>query len=153
MPEKTKNNAKKNANPVGRPPRYKSVEELQKKIDDYFASCEGRVATNADGQAITDKYGRPVMIGQQPPTVTGLALALGFLTRQALIYYEGKKQFVDTIVRAKTRCEAYTEARLYDKDGCNGAKFSLTNNFRGWSDKPPEEEKEEGVTIIDDIPE
>ena len=152
MPEQKKKATQTPKNSVGRPPRYKSVAELQAKIDAYFDSCAGRVATNAEGEAILDKYGSPVMIDKHPPTVTGLALALGFLTRQALIYYEGKPQFVDTIARAKTRCEAYTEARLFDRDGCNGAKFSLTNNFKGWKEKPEEEKDDEGVTIIDDIP-
>ncbi len=36
----------------------------------------------------------------------------------------------------KSRCEEYAERRLYDRDGVNGAKFSLANNFKGWRDKP-----------------
>jgi hypothetical protein len=31
--------------------------------------------------------------------------------------------------------EAYAESRLFDKDGANGAKFSLANNFRGWKEQ------------------
>ena len=49
--------------------------------------------------------------------------------------YEEKEEFVDTIKRAKARVECYAEERLYDKDGSNGAKFSLANNFKGWSEK------------------
>ena len=33
--------------------------------------------------------------------------------------------------RAKARCEQYAEERLFDRDGTNGAQFSLKNNF-GW---------------------
>ena len=40
------------------------------------------------------------------------------------------KEFVDTITRAKARVEQYAEERLFDRDGSNGAQFSLRNNFR-----------------------
>ncbi len=42
---------------------------------------------------------------------------------------------MDTITRAKARLEAYTEERLFDKEGAAGARFSLANNFKGWSEK------------------
>ncbi len=38
-------------------------------------------------------------------------------------------------MRAKARVEMYAEERLFDKDGANGAKFSLANNFSGWKEK------------------
>ena len=137
-------------NKVGRPPTYKTVEEIQEKIDQYFAQCEGAEKVDADGNVLTDKYGEPIMFGRKPltnkfgqpviygtkpPTVTGLALALGFTSRQALLNYQAKAEFVDTITRAKTRIEQYAEERLFDKDGANGAKFSLANNFEGWKEK------------------
>ena len=78
-----------------------------------------------------NRYGQPVMIGERPPTVTGLALALGFTTRTSLLNYQGKKEFMDTITRAKSMVEAYAEERLFDRDGSNGARFSLVNNFKG----------------------
>ena len=68
-------------------------------------------------------------------TITGLALALGFNSRQTLLNYQGKEEFMDTIKRAKAIVERYAEERLYDKDGANGAKFSLANNFEGWREK------------------
>ena len=44
--------------------------------------------------------------------------------------------------------------RLYDKDGANGAKFNLQNNFKYWdADKAKTEEvKAPAITIINDIP-
>lgn len=133
---------------VGRPPRYKSVEELQAKIDAYFTQCAGEPLLDANGDPVLYK-GVPVITGTHPPTVTGLAVALGFSGRQALLNYQAKKQFVDTITRAKARCEEYAEQRLYDRDGANGAQFSLRCNF-GWNDKaPPAEEGE--VKILDDL--
>lgn len=120
---------------VGAPPKYKSVKEMQKAIDKYFEDCKGEVLTDADGDIVCDKYGCPVIVGARPLTVTGLALALGFASRQALLNYQAKEEFNDTITRAKTRIEQYAEERLFDKDGANGAKFSLANNFSGWAEK------------------
>ena len=94
-----------------------------------------------------DRFGKPVYIDQKPPTVTGLALALGFSGRQSLLNYQSKAEFVDTIMRAKSRVEEYTEQRLFDRDGSDGAKFSLRNNFRGWDDKPQSEMDQEEQRI------
>ena len=120
---------------VGRPPKYKNKEELQIIIDKYFEECQGTVLKDENGSVLVDKHGHPIITGSRPPTVTGLALALGFTSRQALLNYQAKEEFVDTITRAKTKVEQYAEERLFDKDGANGAKFSLANNFAGWKEK------------------
>ena len=120
---------------VGRPPKYTSKKKLQEKIDEYFASCEGTYLKDENGKHVLDKHGQPILVGQRPPTTTGLALALGFNSRQSLLNYKEKEEFLDTITRAYARIEQYTEERLFDKDGANGAKFSLANNFEGWKDK------------------
>ena len=122
-------------NKVGRPPMYNTAEEMQKKIDDYFELCQGRILKDEEHGIIRDKYGVPVYVDVRPPTITGLALALGFNSRQALLNYQAKDEFNDTILRAKARVECYAEERLFDKDGANGAKFSLANNFDGWKEK------------------
>jgi len=93
--------------PAGRPPKYKSASEIQKNIDAYFSEDD-------------------------EPTITGLALALGFNSRQSLLNYEGKQEFVDAIKRAKSRVEHSYEKSLR-KDGGAGNIFAL-KNF-GWSDK------------------
>lgn len=115
---------------MARPLKYKTVEELQAAIDRYFESCKGEILRDPEGNAVTDKHGRPIIIDAEPPTVTGLALALGFASRKALLDYQGRKAFCNTITRAKLRCEAYAEGRLYDRDGSRGAEFSLKYNFR-----------------------
>lgn len=120
---------------VGRPPKYKSKEEIEEKINEYFEECKGEVLKDDDGNVVFNKFSQPVIVDSHPPTVTGLALALGFASRQALLNYQGKKEFNDTITRAKTKVEQYAEERLFDKDGSNGAKFSLANNFEGWNAK------------------
>ncbi len=116
----------------GAPRKYKSVRQMQDAIDAYFESCKGEPIIGEDGQPCTDKYGNVIFIHKKPPTVTGLALALGFTGRKQLLDYQGREEFCDTVTRAKARCEEYAEMRLYDKDGVNGAKFSLGCNF-GWN--------------------
>jgi len=137
--------------PAGRPPAFTTAKDMQKIIDKYFKSCEGTVLKDKDDEVIYNKYGQPVIIGQKPPTVTGLALALGFNSRQSLLNYAEKEEFVDTITRAKMEIEEYAESRLYDKDGVNGAKFNLINNFRGWRDKQEVDTTISGIMTNIDI--
>lgn len=134
---------------VGRPPKYEHKEEIEGLIEEYFKKCEGEILKDEEGEVIFDKFGNPVIVGARPPTVTGLALALGFSTRLSLLNYQGKKEFMNTITRAKSMVEAYAEERLFDKDGSNGARFSLINNFRGWTEKPQTDldEQEQEVRI------
>lgn len=129
-------------------PRYKTVEEMQAVIDQYFEDCKGEPIIGDDGMPILDKYGQPFIINAHPPTVTGLALALGFTSRQALLNYQAKKAFVDTVLRAKARIEAYAEERLFDRDGQRGAEFSLKYNFRWADEKKQAEDEGHGVAEL-----
>lgn len=89
-----------------------------------------------------------------PPTVYELAqAATQYLNPQQkwdeLLNYQAKTKFVDTITRAKARCEAYAEERLFDRNRTTGAQFSLKCNF-GWNDKSPADTDGE-VRIVDDL--
>ena len=130
----------------GAPRKWKSVKAMQEAIDAYFESCKG-TPLMIDGDVAMDKYGRPIILDEKPPTVTGLALSLGFTGRQALIDYQGRPEFADTVTRAKSRCEEYAESRLYDKDGANGAKFSLGCNF-GWRASEEKAETAAGGIVL-----
>lgn len=139
---------------MGRPPKYKTPEEMQERIEAYFEECKGHPLLDEDGHAVRDKFGYPIILDAKPLTVTGLALALGFTNRLALLSYQAKPAFHDIVERAKLKIENYAETRLYDKDGANGARFNLQNNFKGWNaDKAAQEEgKSAAVNIIFDIP-
>lgn len=134
--------------------KFNSPEEMQNKINAYFEDCKGEVLTSKDGEPIFDKFGEPVIVGAKPLTVTGLAIALGFTTRQALLNYQGRGEYKAIIEAAKLKIENYAEMRLYDRDGWNGARFNLQNNFRAWdADKPAQEgKKAPSINIICDIP-
>lgn len=96
---------------VGRPLKFKSVKELEEKIDSYFADEKN-----------------------QPWTITDLACWLD-CDRRTLTNYENRDKFFPTIKRAKTKIEADIE-----KNALQGiynptfAIFNMKNNF-GWQDK------------------
>ena len=95
----------------GRPLKFKSVKELQEKIDAYFDNTP------------KDEW-----------TITGLALALDTF-RSVLCDYEkldNRKEFSNTIKKAKLRVENGYEIDL-KKNGRTGTIFAL-KNF-DWKDK------------------
>lgn len=119
-------------NPVGRPRKYKNVDELQALIDEYFMTC--------------DKL-------QRPYTITGLALFLD-MDRKALLRYEKEyeDEFCHTITRAKERVQEFVECCLFKKGIAQGVMFNLKNNF-GWQDKQEiDATVNNKVEIVDDLP-
>ena len=134
--------------PGGRPPKFTSVDEIAGKVEKYFEDCKGKPIIGDDGQPIMDKNGNVIMIHQHPPTVTGLALALGFAGRKELLAYQGKREFCNTITRAKSRIEQYAEERLFDRDGQRGAEFSLRCNFRWRQEEQTAEAQTGGIVLL-----
>lgn len=115
-------------NPVGRPLQYKTVEEMQAAIDEYFDYCDSRI------KQIHTKEGTEMAITHPAPyTMSGLARRLG-LSRQALAEYSHRAQFGDAIKAARERVQEDIETRLMETSNQTGAIFNLKNNF-GWRDK------------------
>ena len=114
---------------MGRKPTFTSAEEMQEKIDAYFASCEPELLRDRDGTPMLNKNGEPVYVGGRPMTIQGLALALGFTSRQSLLNYKAKREFMDTVTRARLRVEQYAAERLFDRDAQRGAQFTLAYGF------------------------
>lgn len=122
---------------------------MSEAIEKYFKDCEGHPLKDENGEIVYSKNGDPVIV-DRPPTVTELALWLGFKTRQSLLNYQARnKAFDDIITVAKSRCEAYAERRLFDRDGVNGAKFSLANNFKGWGEKAEKKTADEAKASVE----
>ena len=116
-------------NKVGRPLKFKSVEELEKKIDAYFR----------------DKNNIPY-------TVTDLAVWLD-CDRRTLTNYEEKDEFFPTIKKAKTKIEASIEkGALMGVYNPTFSIFNMKNNF-GWQDKHEVDTTNSNrVQIINDLP-
>lgn len=140
----------------GAPKKYTKAEEMQEKIQEYFESCFTEdLKYNSEKKYYEPKKdykGNIIKYQCRPFTITGLANALG-LTRQSLLNYSQDEEFFDTIMQAKQKVEQYVEERLFDRDGINGAKFNLINNFNNWSDKSEVDTTVSNkVTIINDLP-
>lgn len=101
---------KKGKKKIGRPPKYSKPKDMQGIIDNYFTTQ---------------------LEAEEPLTVTGLALALN-MSRQALVDYEKKDEFLDTIKKAKLRIEEFLEKRLFGSQVA-GVIFNLKNNYN-WKD-------------------
>jgi len=112
--------------------KYKSIKELQSRIDAYFKKCEGSQLVR-EGEPVYDKQGRPVIVGDKPPTVTGLALAVGFTSRRELLRYRGEERYQEILLRAVSRCEEYAEMKLYEST--SGVKYQLMSNFEDWGEE------------------
>ena len=105
---------------VGRPLKFKTVKELEKKCDDYFNTID---------------------IAEW--TITGLALHLDTY-RQTLLNYEERDEFLDTIKKAKQMVENSYEIDL-KKYGRSGTIFAL-KNFN-WADKTEHDHTTAGEKI------
>lgn len=96
---------------AGQPRKYPSPELMQSAIDQYFEKCT---------------------VEKKRPLVTGLALALGFESRQSLYDYEKLPEYSYMIKTAKLRIESSYEEMLGNQ-AVTGAIFALKN--MGWRDK------------------
>ena len=116
--------AKKNKG--GHPPRYKTPEEMQSKIDGYF---DNGVKTRT---IIIGKGDNKQAVDVRVPTITGLCLYLGFESRQSFYDYGKREMFSYTIKNAHLRIENEYE-ELLQYGNVVGAIFALKN--LGWEDK------------------
>lgn len=111
---------------AGAPQKYSSPKELSEKIDDYFKNGvrEKKVVVGHGPTKRTEMI--PV------PTITGLAIHLGFASRQSMYDYEKMPEFSYTIKRARLFIEREYEEML-QVGNTTGAIFALKN--LGWQDK------------------
>ena len=119
-------NSNSDKNRVGRPPFYKTVDELQSAIDDYFKNGV-KVKTVVVGSGKTSSK-----VNIEVPTITGLALHLGFCDRSSFYDYEKNNEFSYTIKKARFFIEQHYE-ELLQTGNVTGAIFAL-KNF-GWVDR------------------
>jgi hypothetical protein len=94
-------------NTVGRPRKFKSAEELQKCVDNYFKT--------------TSEQGEPFMI-------TGLCLHLD-CDRRTLLNWQKDDEFFHIVKKAKLKVEASLERELHRGNNTAGTIFNLKANF------------------------
>lgn len=142
-------------NKGGRPLKFKTVEELQEKIEAYFKHC-WRQKVDMWGNPIFEKdekgkkTNKQVMEQWKPYTVAGLAVFLD-CSEDVLLNYQMKKGFIGSIKKAKEIIYSYKQEFLYSGKNPTGAIFDLKNNY-GWKDKSEVEEKHSGsVTIVEKV--
>lgn len=113
----------------GRPPKFDNPDTLQAKVDEYFVWVHGEKikAKNDKGEEFEEWVRYPCFT-----TVTGLALFLGFESRQSIYDYEKDGTFSYIIKNARLRVEEQYEQRLHGSTP-TGAIFALKN--MGWKDK------------------
>lgn len=95
----------------GRPPIFSNPEDMLKLADEYIS--------------------KSIEAGEKL-TVTGLAIYLGFESRQSMYDYEDKPEFSYIIRRAKLFIENGYEANLHGNNS-TGSIFALKN--MGWFDR------------------
>ena len=98
---------------VGRPKAFKSVKEVEEKINAYFNYCEEK---------------------EKPYTMSGLAYYLE-VSRQTLVNYSYEDEYFDTIKKARDKVQMQLEENaLSNKANPTFTIFNLKNNF-DWKDK------------------
>lgn len=106
----------------GRPPSFRSVEEMAEKATAYFREKEHDIIGYC-------KDGTPIL-GQGSISVKGVCDYMG-ITNQTLNEYGKKKEFEYTVTRIKQICEVYLIDRCnLSKD--HKADWILQNCFDGW---------------------
>ena len=100
---------------------FQTVEQLEERIDEYFKDC---------------------VIEKNTPTVSGLALYVGFLDRQSLFDYVNKEYkdinnntFTSCIKKAKSAIERNVEDQLLRGEGNQAGRIFVLKNGFNWRDK------------------
>ncbi|HEY0245444.1 MAG TPA: terminase small subunit [Mucilaginibacter sp.] len=103
--------------------KFPAASQLTVLIDSYFLGFE-----NKESKPQKDNIEK-----SDSPTITGLALHLGFNSRDEFDLYETKGRFASALKRARLRVEASYEKKLHNGSP-TGAIFALKS--LGWNEKP-----------------
>lgn len=148
--------------PWGRPPKFKSNEELSNKIDSYFASItisvpRTKANTNPD-KDVDDDFREPILnnlweqiIDTEWVSIPSILWLCEYLNihRSTLLEWEEMDGFSNTIKKAKQRIEKYNAEQLYRKEQVTGIIFNLKNNF-DWKDKS-EVDNNTKISVVWDV--
>lgn len=143
---------------IGRPRKFKTVEELEGLIQEYLDSCfeerwyDEPYRNEDTGELVLDQDGKPMtkpvkyLVQVVPPTICGLAVALGS-DRSTLLDYQNEEKFKDfshTIKNAKAFIEQNLEEGMVNgRVPAASGIFNLTNNFK-WKNSQHTDVKSSG---------
>lgn len=115
--------------------QFSNQRQLERLIDVYFKHIAGEFHFE---DAPAKGKGDDAIIRQkvwdrepEPPTISGLALHLGFASRQEFELYIQAGEFAAVIKRGRLRIEAEYEKKLHQQP--SGAIFALKN--LGWNER------------------
>ena len=106
-------------------PIFSSADELDKLIDAFFKQLDSKKRSAKQTSEVKTSEVKPA-------TLTGLALHLGFNSREQFERYENKGKYASNLKKARLRIEAIYEKKLHQST-FGGAIFALKN--LGWADK------------------
>jgi DNA-packaging protein gp3 len=117
--------------------KFTSVRRLNTLITQYFNYIKGKKQAVPNAIAAKTKTTKQLIWAREPepPTLSGLALYLGFDSRQQFETYEAKPRYGAPLRRARLRIESVYEKKLHFHSS-SGAVFALKN--LGWKDKAAE---------------
>lgn len=113
----------------------KSAAVLADRIDEYFMYIEGEPQAEQPPIKENSKTSAAQKAWEREPefaTISGMALFLGFTSKQEFEAYEQSGKHAQVLKRARLRVEAAYEARLHQTP--TGVIFALKT--LGWNDKP-----------------
>jgi hypothetical protein len=127
--------------------KFASAKELDDLITRYFEAATGK--PTAGSRRVKNKT-TTLVVKQatkeqlEAPTIAGLALYLGFNSRQEFEHYEACGKFGNRLKRARLRIEELYEKRLHTQY-TSGAIFALKNLSR--NERPDNKLTDEPVNI------
>jgi hypothetical protein len=109
--------------------KFKTIDDLQTKIDDYFRSCY-KAEKDAEGQIYYTSI--------KPLTIQSLTFHCGCVKETWWRYANGvydtpNNKFSEAIAMAKARIEAWTSEALYTQKNQVASIFNLKSNYN-WQD-------------------
>lgn len=164
--------------PAGRPRKYKTKQELEKIVTDYFDECDPhwvkeqywdypvveeqeleeqphggslKRTRKRDYNAPMTQQDRWIRTEQEPYTMAGLARRLG-LSRQAIMEYKRVQEFGDTLIEARERVAEYNEIMLHKGKNSAGAIFNLRVNFKYFVEIEENPPPENPIVFINNVP-
>lgn len=127
----------KEKNPGGAPPLIDDPEEMARKIEEYFLSLLPKPITQ-EGTVLTTDKGQIAYTREKKPSVVGLALFLGYESRQSFYDNVKKEKFSYILKRARSRVELEVLDGGMDEKIPQSLTIFLLKQF-GYSDKPEQQ--------------